>query len=76
MLNRTASTRLLLRFCQISKAQVLGIGAGLGRPLAAADDFEAEVGNGVKCCIVDGRQIIHIGNSKGLETNGLAMKDI
>ena len=55
---------------------MLGIGAGLGRPLAAADDFEAEVGNGVKCCIVDGRQIIHIGNSKGLETNGLAMKDI
>jgi Cu+-exporting ATPase len=55
----------------LSKAQELGIGEGLSRPLAPAEDFEAEVGKGVKCT-VDGRQI-HIGNRRGLETNGITV---
>ena len=39
------------------------------RPIAAVDDFEAEVGKGVKCT-VNGRKI-HIGNRRSLEANGI-----
>jgi cation transport ATPase len=51
------------------KAKDLGIGEGLRRPITAVENFEAEVGKGVKCT-VDGRQI-HIGNRRGLEANGI-----
>lgn len=63
------------------KATELGIGEGhhdqqrdgsfvsIRRSIAAVDDFEAEVGKGVKCT-VNGRQV-HIGNRRSLEANGI-----
>ncbi|KAL3783383.1 hypothetical protein HJC23_013428, partial [Cyclotella cryptica] len=51
------------------KANDLGIGDGLRRPIAKVEDFEAEVGKGVNCKIA-GRQV-HIGNRRGLEANGI-----
>jgi soluble P-type ATPase len=51
------------------KANELGIGEGFRRPITPVQDFEAEVGKGVKCT-VNGRQV-HIGNRRSLEANGI-----
>ena len=64
--NRILSLSLL---AIMLKAKELGIGEGLPRPIMAVENFEAEVGKGVKC-IVDGRQV-HIGNRRGLDSNGI-----
>ncbi|ACI64387.1 copper transporter, partial [Thalassiosira pseudonana CCMP1335] len=51
----------------LTKANDLGV--GISQPLEAVQNFEAEVGKGVKCT-VDGRDI-HIGNRRCLSANGI-----
>lgn len=53
----------------LAKASDLGIGNGLKRPLESVDNFEAEVGKGVKCTVND--VTIHIGNRRCLTANDI-----
>lgn len=51
----------------IAKAEELGIGDGLPRPLTRPDDFKNVAGQGVHCSIEG--HTVHIGNRRNLESN-------
>lgn len=53
----------------LAKAADLGIGEGLKHPLDSVDNFEAEVGKGVKCTVDD--VTVHIGNRRCLTANDI-----
>jgi Cu+-exporting ATPase len=53
----------------LAKAAEYGIGEGLLRPLHEAENFEAEVGKGVKCTVEN--VIVHIGNRRCLTENDI-----
>lgn len=54
------------------KAQELGIGEGLARPLSRPDDFSSETGKGISCSI-DGIPV-HVGNRASLVSNKIKIR--
>lgn len=53
----------------LTKARDLGVGEGQPRPLTNVDNFEAEVGKGVKCTVDN--VTVHIGNRRCLKANDI-----
>ena len=53
----------------LKKATEYGIGTGLPRPIDKVDNFQAEIGKGVKCTVEN--VMVHIGNRRSLTENDI-----